>query len=239
MGWILFIVLLVCVGAYLAYACFRIDSGVFIRPLCKGETSKRLVCLTFDDGPHPEYTPQLLDVLKKYEAPASFFCIGEKVRENPSVMKRIIAEGHHIGNHSNTHSWKFPFLSEKKMYNELEGCEEDLLTYSAILTVRPPFGVTNPTFGRVVDEMGYMAIGWSIRSFDTLGESEDKIFNRIVRQIEPGAVILLHDRMPGCASLVARLLEHLKTIDYKVIALDKMFFIPNPYVEDNEYLYYL
>lgn len=229
----MFLFLVVCIMAFLFYASFNIHSGVYVKALCKGDTDKRVVCLTFDDGPDPEYTPLVLDILKKYRVKAAFFCIGEKMREYPDVMERIMQEGHHIGNHTDKHSWKYPFLSQEKMADDLLCAEDSLLRYGGpLLIFRPPFGVTNPTIARLVAKCGYTVIGWSIRSFDTCGEAEDKVFRRIVRQIEPGAVILLHDRMPGCASLVDRLLEHLKKKDYEVIPLDKMFDIHNPYEED-------
>lgn len=228
MGWLVFILLLVCICAFLFYASYSIGSGVYVKTLCRGKTNERVVCLTFDDGPDPEYTLQVLDVLKKHQVPAAFFCIGEKVRENPFVMERIVSEGHHVGNHSDNHSWKFPLLSQKEMYKEIDQCEKALLTHTKpILTFRPPFGVTNPTIASLVKNRPYIIIGWSIRSFDTRGESEDKVFRRITRQIGPGSVILLHDRLPGCASLLTRLLEYLKTINYEVISLDKMFDIPD------------
>lgn len=233
MGWIVFMFILIAVGAFLFYASFNIDSGVYVNVLCKGETNERVVCLTFDDGPDPVHTPQVLDVLKKYQAPGAFFCIGKHVRENPSVMERIVQDGHHLGNHSDCHSWNYPFFSRENMYRDAVRCEDSLLRHQKdILTFRPPFGVTNPMFGRFAKIIGYTMIGWNIRSFDTRGESEDKVFRRIIRQIEPGSIILLHDRLPGCASLVARLLEYLKTINYKVIPLDKMFDIPNPFEDD-------
>lgn len=237
MGWLILIVVLVCVGGFLFYASYSIRSGVYVKALCKGETDKRVVCLTFDDGPDPKHTPQVLDVLKKYQAPAAFFCVGEKVLENQELFKRMVKEGYYIGNHTHKHSWTFPFLSFKKMYDEILKGEDALYTYADPLSAfRPPFGVTNPTIARVTDELGYTIIGWSIRSFDTRRESEDRVFRRIIRQIEPGAVILLHDRLPGCASLVARLLEYLKTIDYEVIPLDTMFYLPRPFEKeyDNE-----
>lgn len=235
MVWLVFIAVLSGIGAFLFYASYSIRSGVYVKALCRGNTDKRVVCLTFDDGPDPQYTPQVLDVLKKYQVRAAFFCIGAKVRENPAVMERIVSEGHHVGNHSDNHTWKFPLLSRKEMCEEAERCEKALLKHTApILTFRPPFGVTNPTVARLAKDRPYTIIGWSIRSFDTRKESEDKVFRRIIRQVRPGAVILLHDRLPGCASLLARLLEYLKIINYEVIPLDKMFDIPDPNEKEDE-----
>ena len=228
MGWMIFVLLFVCVCLYFVYAS-SIGSGVYGQAMCKGNRQRRAVCLTFDDGPEPIYTTQVLDVLKKYQAPAAFFCIGEKINQHSPIIKRIVEEGHHIGNHSYCHSWKFSFFSRDKMYLDLRDYEDNILVVSKAPThtFRPPFGVMNPTVVRVARELNYTIIGWSIRSFDTRGESEDRVFRRIIRQIEPGSVILLHDRLPGCASLLTRLLEHLKAINYEVIPLDKMFEMPN------------
>lgn len=234
---VLVAVVIVGIGAFLIYASFNIGSGVYVKALCKGDTKERVVSLTFDDGPDGRYTPELLDVLKAYQVPASFFCIGQKVTEHPETVRRMWKEGHLIGTHSNTHSWKFPFYSEDKMLDDLMDALDPLSrnVKKSILCFRPPFGITNPTVARAVKMMEYTVVGWSIRSYDTCDTSEDRIFRRIVRQLHPGAIILLHDRMPGCASLVARLLEHLKTIDYKVIPLDKMFDIPDPYCDEELY----
>lgn len=135
-----------------------------------------------------------------------------------------------------THSWKFPFYSYEKMVDDLQRAETKILYNESRTGIlfRPPFGVTNPTIAKVVYNMRGTVIGWSIRSFDTVDKSEERVFRRIVKQIKPGAVILLHDRMPGCTSLVARLLEHLKEIDYKVVPLNEMFCVPNLFKDEDD-----
>lgn len=236
MGWWVFIVVLVCIVVFLFYASFNISSSVYIKALCKGNTDERIVCLTFDDGPDPVYTPQVLKVLKKHQIQATFFCIGEKAADQSPLVRQISAEGHILGNHSMTHSWKFPFYSYEKMADDLQRAETKILCNESRTGIlfRPPFGVTNPTIAKVIYNMRGTVIGWSIRSFDTVDKSEERVFRRIVKQIKPGAVILLHDRMPGCASLVARLLEHLKEIDYKVVPLNEMFCVPNLFKDEDD-----
>ena len=228
MGGIVILLVLIAVAVFLFYASYSIGSGIYVKALCRGKTDKRTVCLTFDDGPDETYTPRVLDILREYQAPATFFCIGEKAESQRQLLKRMRAEGHLIGNHTFTHSWKFPFYSVERMREEIrrtDGCLKG--SGQASFPFRPPFGVTNPTIARVVRENKLPVVGWSIRSFDTRGESEETVFRRIVRQIQPGAVILLHDRMPGCASLLARLLEYLDDADYRVVPLNEMFDIPN------------
>lgn len=231
MGWIGFVIVFVVLGtlAFFLYATFCIGSGVYEKVWCKGNTQERVVCLTFDDGPHEVYTPQVLDVLKQYQAPATFFCIGKNAESQIPLLKRMNAEGHLVGNHSYSHTWKFPFMDARSMYSDLLEADECITKAQLGLPFRPPFGVMNPTVVSTVRKLGSTIIGWNIRSFDTVDKSENRVFRRIARQIKPGAIILLHDRMPGSASLLVRLLDHLKEINYKVIPLDEMVEIPNPF----------
>lgn len=219
------VILLLCIGAFLFYASYNIGSGIYLKALCCGKTKERVVSLTFDDGPDAASTPQVLDILQQYQAPATFFCIGKEAGANPALLRRIVAEGHLIGNHSYSHSGLFPLYSSRKMEADLRQASVCLeqITGKKITLFRPPFGVTNPNVARVVRRLGYTTIGWSIRSFDTRKETEDIIFTRIIKQIEPGSVILLHDRMPGSAALLIRLLEYLKVNNFKVIATNEMF----------------
>lgn len=222
---IVFVILLLCISTFIFYASYSISSGIYLKALCHGETKERVVSLTFDDGPDEANTPQVLNVLKQYQAPATFFCIGKKGEADPALLRRIVAEGHLIGNHSYSHSGMFPLYSPLKMETDLRQAAASLeqITGKKIVLFRPPFGVTNPNVARVVRRLGYTTIGWSIRSFDTNGETEDTIFSRIIKQIVPGSVILLHDRMPGSASLLIRLLDYLKVNNYKVISTNEMF----------------
>lgn len=233
MGWIGFAIIFVVLGAltFFLYATFCISAGVYGKVWCKGTTPERVVCLTFDDGPHEVYTPQVLDVLKQYQTPATFFCIGKNAKSQIPLLKRMNAEGHLLGNHSYSHTWKFPFLNARNMYLDILKAHNCIMEAQLGLPFRPPFGVMNPTIVGAARKMGSTIIGWNIRSFDTVDKSENRVFRRIARQIKPGAIILLHDRMPGSASLLVRLLDHLKEINYKVISLEEMVEIPNPFNE--------
>lgn len=227
---VLFILLLLVAGgiAFLFYASFSISSGIYIKALCRAKTTEKIVALTFDDGPAPASTPEVLDVLKRYQVPATFFCIGRESDEYPELSQRIQAEGHCIGNHSYEHSCFFPFYPKWKMFGDLCCAHETMRdTIGKNMTLfRPPFGVTNPTLAAVLKRMGYATIGWDVRSFDTWRDSEDKIFCRIIKGIRPGSVILLHDNLPGCAALLTRLLDHLEETGYKVVSVNEMFDLP-------------
>lgn len=222
---IVIISVLVVIGIYLVYASYRIDSGIYVKALCRKKTDDKIVALTFDDGPDPTNTPPVLDVLRRYSVQATFFCIGKRAEEQPDIIRRIQQEGHLAGNHSYVHTPSFPFFSTARMTADLQQSQQVLerITGTKIILFRPPYGVTNPMVRKVVCKLGYTVIGWSIRSFDTRKEEENRIFNRIVKQIKPGAVILLHDRLPGSAALVMRLLDYLKRQGYKVVRIDKLF----------------
>ncbi|MDR1880782.1 MAG: polysaccharide deacetylase family protein [Tannerellaceae bacterium] len=211
-------------GVCLFRASYDIRRGVYLKALCKKETVERVVFLTFDDGPDERYTPLTLDVLKRYRATATFFCIGKRAEEHPALVRRIVSGGHTVGNHSYSHSNAFPLFSLKKMLADMKRSEECLerITGERTGLFRPPFGVTNPVVAKAVRLSGYTVIGWSVRSLDTRGEAPGKIFRRIVKQLSPGDVILLHDRMPGCPELLVLLLDYLDEQGYKVTGIDKL-----------------
>ena len=136
----------------------------------------------------------------------------------------MIVEGHLIENHSYSHSGLFPLYGLSKMKKDLQTCQCELerVTSQPITLFRPPFGVTNPTVAKAVQQLGYTSIGWSIRTLDTQQSAPDKILARTRKRLEPGAIILLHDRMPDSDQLVKQILDLLKEQGYTVVRLDKL-----------------
>ena len=193
--------------SFLVYASYSIQSGIYLRSFCKKRTTEKVVALTFDDGPDPIQTPKVLKVLKEYQATACFFCIGHKIKGNEALLKSMVTEGHLIGNHSYSHSGLFPLYGLSKMKKDLQTCQCEL---------------TNPTIAKAVRQLGYTSIGWSIRTLDTQQSAPDKILARIRKRLEPGAIILLHDRMPGSDQLVKQILDLLKEQGYTVVRPDKL-----------------
>ena len=194
--------------SFLVYASYSIQSGIYLRSFCKKHTAEKIVALTFDDGPDSLQTPKVLQVLKEYQVTACFFCIGHKVKGNEAILQKMVAEGHLIGNHSHTHSGLFPLYGLSKMKKDLQTCQCELerVTSQPVSLFRPPFGVTNPTIAKAVRQLGYTPIGWS----------------RIRKRLEPGAIILLHDRMPDSDQLVKQILDLLKEQGYTVVRPDKL-----------------
>ncbi len=217
------VLLILLIGGVLIYrASFRIGSRVWVNALCRGRKGERKVAITFDDGNHPIYTPQVLDVLQKHHAEACFFVIGQQADDE--ILRRIDREGHIIGNHTLSHRGMGPFASTQKMIAEAEACDAAIesATGHRPQLFRPPFGVTNPMIGRMVKAQGYTVIGWSVRSLDTLGQPREKVLRRIERGLHDGSIILLHDNREGAPELLEGLLNLLDEKGYTVERVDKL-----------------
>jgi peptidoglycan/xylan/chitin deacetylase (PgdA/CDA1 family) len=192
----------------LFYGSAYMSSQMFVRATTKLDDTSRIL-LTFDDGPHPIYTPRLLEVLRKHNHKAVFFCIASEAEKYPDIVRQIIAEGHTVGSHTYQHSWKTIFYSTNKYIAELQHAHDVFERIGVnIKLFRPPLGVVNGTIGKACRAMGYKAIGWSIRSFDTRNESRDKVFQRVVNRLKGGSIVLLHDRLPDVDKLTDKILSY-------------------------------
>ena len=158
---------------------------------CNGEMN---IALTFDDGPHPIKTPKILDILKKYNVIATFFTIGQNIEYYPESAKRIQAEGHEIGNHTQTH----PHLQKAEngiIRDELELCERSIRNVLGYKTIvfRPPEGVIDEDVKKIASDMGYSVILWSVDTRDWALTPTDKIVSSVLESVRPGDIILMHD----------------------------------------------
>lgn len=200
-----------------------------MRAFCREKTDRKVVYLTFDDGPHPPETERVLDVLRERGAKATFFLIGSKVSGNEAVLRRMLEEGHALGLHTYSHAGTFPLLSFDKMLADVNEGKRAVESVAGkkISLFRPPFGVTNPTIAKVIRTLGLQTVGWDVRSFDTMfcksSEHSCKqsghdwyvpVVERIMKQVRPGSVILLHDRLDGASDLLALLLDSLAASGY-------------------------
>lgn len=217
------------ITVFMVWASASIRSGVYVRAFCRENTDRKVVYLTFDDGPHPPETERVLDVLRERGVKATFFLIGSKVSGNEAVLRRMLEEGHALGLHTYSHAGTFPLLSFDKMLADVnEGKRAvESVTGKKISLFRPPFGVTNPTIAKVIRTLGLQTVGWDVRSFDTMfcksSEHSCKqsghdwyvpVVERIMKQVRPGSVILLHDRLDGASELLALLLDSLAASGY-------------------------
>jgi peptidoglycan/xylan/chitin deacetylase (PgdA/CDA1 family) len=205
LGWGLFYLTLVSIGSV------RVCSNFHFRVLCKARPGSQGVVLSYDDGPDPEKTPALLKVLKQHEARAIFFLIGHKAQSHPELVRQIIIEGHIIGNHTFGHSNWFDMFAPWVMAREMKRTSELVRSITGLEMnwFRPPFGVTNPMMTRAMKLTGLKAIGWSIRSFDTVIRDRQRVLDRILKATH-GDIILMHDDRPGVEALTEEVIIALK-----------------------------
>src|SRR5512136_292830 len=141
----------------------------FVRATCRGDLTAKRVALTFDDGPDPVATGNLLEILRHHQIKAAFFPIGTKTRDYPEMIKQIDQEGHIIGNHSFRHVWWTNFLISWALDREIRMAQEAI--EAAISKVpayfRPPMGLTNPHLRSALKKHGLSVVGWDVRPFDT------------------------------------------------------------------------
>jgi peptidoglycan-N-acetylglucosamine deacetylase len=201
-----------------------IDSNYHVKTFCGNPLeNKKKIAITFDDGPH-EMTILVLDVLKKYNAKATFFCIGKNIETHPKILKKVIEEGHTIGNHSYSHSPFFDFFRKNKVIAEIRQTNaliESLVGKKTNL-FRPPYGVTNPSIRRALGVTQHKTIGWNIRSFDGGSKNEKFIFDRIIKRIKPGGIVLLHDTSIETVNVLEQLLSFLQKNNYTVVPLEEL-----------------
>jgi peptidoglycan/xylan/chitin deacetylase (PgdA/CDA1 family) len=153
------------------------------------------VGLTFDDGPDPEVTPAVLDVLDRYGSTASFFCIGRKVEAHPEVAALIIARGHRVENHSYSHPNGFAFRAPAGLDAEIGRAQDAIerATGQCPWYFRAPVGIRNPWLDRCLARAGLSLVSWSRRGFDTLRRDPAGVARRLSRRVRPGDILLLHD----------------------------------------------
>lgn len=158
--------------------------------------ARREIALTFDDGPHEEITPQILDHLDLHNAKATFFCIGEKVAAYPDLVAEIIRRGHSVENHSYRHHTFFAFGSPNLLENDISKTQRviEAATHGiAPHFFRAPFGFRSPFLGGVLRRMSLRHVAWTRRGYDTICRNPDTVFRRLSRNLAAGDILLLHD----------------------------------------------
>lgn len=196
----------------------------------KKDIAQNWAALTFDDGPHPEFTPKILALLDTYGAKATFFCIGKNAEAHPELVMDIKAAGHTIGNHTYSHSPNFGFFGTQRVIGELQRTQRalyDILGQKTLL-YRPAFGVTNPNIKKAVAATGLRSIGWSIRSLDTTGRSDTAVLKRITDHLAQGDVVLMHDTSLKSVVVLEQLLLFLRNKNIASVTVDRLFNI-EPY----------
>ncbi len=156
----------------------------------------RRVALTFDDGPDPNWTPKIADVLDAAGARATFFCIGEHVEAHPDIARRLLGGGHELGNHSFAHARTLNFRLAPAMEREVLRGETALRAVtggSARPLYRPPVGLRNPSLARVAARLELRVVTWSLHSRDTFATDAAALAARVLARVRPGDIVLFHD----------------------------------------------
>jgi peptidoglycan-N-acetylglucosamine deacetylase len=153
------------------------------------------VALTFDDGPDPEVTPRVLDLLDSFDARGSFFCIGRRVEAHPEIVREIARRGHRVENHTWSHPNLFSCYAPAAQRQEVDRAQEAIAEAAGRRPAffRSPAGFRNPFLDRELWAAGLTLAAWTRRGYDTVENDPDRVAARLLRDLEPGDVLLLHD----------------------------------------------
>jgi peptidoglycan/xylan/chitin deacetylase (PgdA/CDA1 family) len=182
--------------------------------ISRGKQGAGGIALTFDDGPFPASTPVLLDLLAKYQLPATFFVVGNNAAAHPELIAAILAQGHTIGNHSSHHDNLLVLRGCRALTEDIRTTQEILMRAGIRpLVFRPPIGITSPRLKPVLASLGLQTVTFSCRIFDLGNRRVRHLAARVLTHLRPGDILLLHDNPP--------LSEETKVEWYK--ELDRLF----------------
>jgi len=158
-------------------------------------TARNEIALTIDDGPDPVVTPQVLDLLERHAAQATFFCVGERAARYPQLCREIVRRGHAVENHSQHHSHRFAFMGQSGFLRELQAAQDTLTTITGQrpLFFRAPSGLRNPLLDPVLARLELKLASWSARGFDTRIGDVARVRHRLLNGLRAGGILLLHD----------------------------------------------
>ncbi len=203
---------------FLVYFLFFVSALVSAKPLSEvvWKPAKGYVALTFDDGPNPDYTPQILAILMQYHVKATFFVMGWAARKYPELIKQMIAEGHAVASHTMSHPMLTKISQEKLAYEIIKPKEiiTQILGYPPVC-VRPPFGMGNKRVGDYIRSQGMIMVPMGFNSFDYTRPGVEAIVKQVVTNAQSGQVFLLHDGPKRREQTVAALPTIIKAIRAK------------------------
>lgn len=192
-------------------------------------TARNEVSLTFDDGPDPEVTPRVLDLLDRFDAKASFFCVGKKAAAYPHIVSEIVRRGHSIENHSHCHSGAFAFYGLFRLKREVESAQAIVsgITGRPPRFFRAPFGLRSPLLDPVLAKCGLHYVSWTRRGLDAIHRNPDRVLQRLAGGLAAGDILLLHDNgycltrdgTPVVLAVLPKLLDRMRTKGLKSVTL--------------------
>jgi peptidoglycan-N-acetylglucosamine deacetylase len=226
-------------GAIVTNHALLTAAGLWPRSTVLGSNMLRLsqaaceanqIAITIDDGPNPEVTPAVLDILDAYDAKASFFCIGRLVESHPDLALEIIRRGHSIENHSYGHRHHFSLMGMKSLRQEIVKTQEVISQATGYLPsyFRAPAGLRSPLLDPVLQSLNLRLISWTRRGFDTITNDPSKILNKLQRDLSAGDILLLHDGncaltksgQPVIIPVLSKLLNNLESMGLRPVSLN-------------------
>lgn len=197
-------------------------------PIYNVETEKKQVAITFDAAWGADDTTELINILHRYNAKATFFVLGEWIDKNPKEVKSLYDGGHYIASHSNTHD-SLANMSKSQIKQELDACNQKIkeVTGSNNKLVRAPSGDYNNNVVEVVNSMDMFLIQWNVDSLDYRGISKDEIYRRVFKELKSGDIILFHNDVENTPKVLPKILEELKKRNYKAVTVDELIYKDN------------
>jgi polysaccharide deacetylase family sporulation protein PdaB len=199
----------------------------------RGSTNEKKAALTFDDGPDLQFTPQILDVLKKNRVKATFFVVGFLAEAHPDLIERMVKEGHVIGNHSYSHAL-FTKLSGPKFESQIESTQSVVrrLAGYAPKLLRPPYGAINEEQIKWASAHHFLIVNWNVDSLDWKGLSAEQVSRNILSHTHPGSIILQHSGggdgqdLSGTVKALPEIIQKLKVQGYELVTVPELLHVP-------------
>lgn len=207
----------------LAQEIDEIDRGLKYRKIIHGNVRRKEIALTFDDGPHPAYTPQILAILKKYDVPATFFVVGSQAEKYPDLLRAEVEAGHSIGNHT-YHHVSLPKIPQMYVADEIKACGDVIraVTGTPAHLFRPPGGEYNPKVAEAASALGYTMVLWTDDPGDYASPGTGVILNRTLDKASNGGIILVHDGIAQTIEILPTLIETLQKQGYRFVSVDAL-----------------
>ena len=190
----------------------------------RGLTTNPYIAMTFDDGPHPKNTPRLLDMLRQRNIKATFYVIGTNVKRYPEITRRIVAEGHEIGNHTWTHP-NLTKLSDAQVRSQMSSTRDQIVKTTGVLprTVRPPYGALLTRQRKMIyNEFGYPTIMWSVDPRDWQRPGVSVVRDRILTETKNGSIVLAHDLHGPTVDAMPQTLDGLLAKGFQFVTVSQM-----------------
>lgn len=211
--------------AFVEQKTFQLNGDLLVH----GNPSLKEIAITFDDGPYGETTSQILQTLAEHDVQATFFLVGRHIDAKPELVRQILDEGHEVGNHSYSHP-RLTMITHDEAREELKRCEESFFkaTGAHMNLMRPPGMQFDDGILRLAQDMGYTTIHWNALAGDYVPVEPGMVVKRVLWQVQPGSVILLHDS-PDTARALPELIRRLKADGYRFVTVTQMLSrLPRP-----------